>query len=248
MKNILLTNDDGINAPALEILKEKLATFGKVTIVAPETPRSAAGSSLTLHKPIRINKIREDKYSVSGTPSDCVRTGTMVIINEKVDVVVSGVNEGANMGDDISYSGTVAAAREAALLGIPAVASSLVLGKNKNYCQAADLTVKIVKKVLETGLPVRKYLNLNVPDLDDGMVKGVKIAHLGVRVYDNEVRERTDPAGKKYYWIIGEVLDGIIEKGTDFEAISQQYASLTPLSLDYTDYPLLEELKNWALD
>jgi len=246
MKKILITNDDGIRSPALEILKEKLSALGEVTVVAPEIPKNAAANSMTLHEPVRVNKIEKGKYSVSGTPTDCVRIGALTILNDNVDVVVSGINEGANLGDDVNYSGTVAGAREAALMGIPSIASSLVAEEKKNFIQAADITAEIVKKILEKGLPGRKLLNLNVPDLETEQVKGIKITRLGVRIYDRKVKEREDPGGRKYYWILGETLDAVIDEGTDFEAISQNYASLTPVSLEYTDYGLTEELKNWV--
>jgi len=248
MKNILLTNDDGIRAPALEILREKMSHLGKVTIVAPEIAQNAMGNSLTLHKPVRINRLEENKYYVSGTPADCVRMGVLTILDDKVDLVVSGINMGANLGDDVGYSGTVAGAREGSLLGVPSLASSLVLNGKNNFEQAADITVKVAEKLIEKGLPERKVLNLNVPDLEDGRVKGIMVAGLGVRIYDREVRERTDPAGGKYYWIIGEELDGVADAGTDFEAIAKGYASLTPLTMDYTDYSFFEELKNWDLN
>lgn len=246
MKQILVTNDDGINAPALDMLKDKLTELGDVTIVAPEVPRNAMGNSITLHKPVRINKMGNKKYSVSGAPVDCVRIGVLTILNSKVDVVVSGINEGANLGDDIGYSGTVAGAREAALLGIPSIASSLVTGKNRNFIQAVDITAKIVKKILNSGLPDRRLLNLNIPDVKTGEVRGIKITHLGVRIYEKHVSKRCDPSGREYYWILGGVLDGIKDEGTDMKAISENYASLTPVLLDYTDYSLIKELKNWG--
>lgn len=245
-KRILVTNDDGIGAAGLDVLKEKLSALGEVTLVVPEVPKSAAANSMTLHKPVRINKVEDRKYSVSGTPVDCVRIGVLTILNDEVDLVVSGINEGANLGDDVNYSGTVAGAREATLMGIPSIAVSLVIGENKNFVQAADITVEIVKKILEHGLPERKLLNLNIPDVKTGKVKGIKITRLCIRIYDRKIRERKDPAGRKYYWILGDILDAIIEEGTDFEAISRNYASLTPVSLDYTDYSFTEELKNWG--
>lgn len=248
MKKILITNDDGIKAPALEILKDKLSRVGDVTIVAPEVPMNAIGNSITLHKPVRINRIEDGKYSVTGTPADCVRVGVLTILKDNVDIVVSGINVGANLGDDVSYSGTVAGAREAALLGIASVASSLVAGEEENFEQAADITIKVIREILKHGIPKRKLLNLNVPDVETGEVKGVKITRLGIRIYDRKIGERTDPLGKKYYWIVGEKLDGIIEDGTDFEAISQNYASLTPLTMDYTAYTLRDKLNNWDLN
>lgn len=248
MVNILVTNDDGIRAPALNILQQKLSPLGRVTIVAPEGPRDATGNSLTLHKPVRVNRIESTKYSVSGTTADCVRIGVLTILNDNVDIVISGINKGANLGDDVSYSGTVAGAREAGLLGIPSLAVSLVINGIKNFNQAAEITKTVTKKLLKFEISPRKILNMNIPDLPDGKVKGIKITKLGKRIYDRKVRERTDPAGRKYYWIIGEKAGGIEEEGSDFEAISHGYASLTPLTMDYTEYGLIEKLENWNLN
>ncbi len=248
MKNILITNDDGIKAPALDILEAKLSRLGKVTVVAPEFPMNAMGNSLSLHKPVRIHRYSENRYSVTGTPADCSRIGILTILNDRVDLVVSGINDGANLGDDVSYSGTVAGAREAAMLEVPAVAVSLVAGKLRNYKSAADLALKVAEKILTEAPPARKLFNLNVPDVPASQIKGIKTARLGVRIYDRRVRERVDPSGRKYYWIIGEILDGHNDDGTDFEAISKNYASLTPLTLDATDYKLLKDIENWNLD
>ncbi len=247
MKKILVTNDDGIRSPALNLLADKLSPLGKVTVVAPETPMNAMGNSLSLHKPVRIIKYSPSKFSVTGTPADCSRIGVLNIMKENADLVVSGINDGANLGDDVSYSGTVAGAREAALLGVPAISVSLVTGPERNFASAADIAVKVASRVLKKGMPERKLFNINVPDLPSGEVKGIKVARLGVRIYDRRVREREDPSGRKYYWIIGEVLDGHKDPGTDFKAISLKYASLTPLSLDATDYKFLNELENWNL-
>lgn len=246
MTNILVTNDDGIAAPALDVLKESLSSIGEVTIVAPNAPKSAAGNSLTLHKPVRVAEIAERKYSVSGTPADCVRVGVLTLMDDRVDLVVSGINDGANLGDDVSYSGTVAAAREASLLGIPSIASSLVNEGNGWFDTAAGITARVAREILRNGIPERTLLNLNIPDMPD--VASVRICRLGIRVYERKVRERVDPAGRKYYWIIGEKIDGVAEEGTDFKAIRDGCASLTPLGLDHTDIEFARELVNWNLN
>ncbi len=247
MKNILITNDDGIDAPALDILREKLSVLGNIVIVAPNVPRNATGNAMTLHKPVRVTEVDNSKYAVTGTPTDCVRVGVLTILNDNVDIVISGINKGANLGDDVNYSGTVAAAREAVLLGIPALASSLVIGKEKNYIQAAEITLKVAENILEKNLSKRILLNLNVPDLKTGDVKGVKITNLGIRIYDRKVREREDPIGEKYYWILGGMLNGVKSEGSDMKAIDDGYASLTPVSMDYTAYNSIKELENWVL-
>ncbi|MBN2407113.1 MAG: 5'/3'-nucleotidase SurE [Elusimicrobia bacterium] len=245
MKKILITNDDGIRAPVLDLMREKFSRMGKVTIVVPDAPRNAMGNSITLHKPVRLNKLDSDKYSVTGTTADSVRVGVLTVMEDDVDIVLSGINEGANLGDDVNYSGTVAGAREAAHLGIPAVASSLVAGNTRNYSQAVDITYRVIEKVLDNGLPERKFLNLNIPDIGTGRVKGIKITRLGVRIYDRKVVERKDPIGRKYYWILGDKLDGILADDTDLKAVSEDYASLTPLTMDYTDRGLLEKYRTW---
>ncbi len=248
MKKILITNDDGVRAPALDLLRDRLSELGKVTIAAPEGPKNAMGNSITLHKPVRVCRISAGKYSVSGSPADCVRVGVLDIMGDSVDLVVSGINIGANLGDDVNYSGTVAGAREAALLEIPSLASSLVEDTHRNYEMAADITFRVAREVLENGFPRRRFLNLNIPDLPEREYpKGVCLCRLGVRIYERKVRERVDPAGRKYYWIIGERLDNVNEKGTDFEAIRRGYAALVPLGLDYTDHELAKELKTWNL-
>ncbi|MGM0568675.1 MAG: 5'/3'-nucleotidase SurE [Elusimicrobiota bacterium] len=248
MKNILITNDDGIQAPALDILEEKFSRLGNVTVVAPEFPMNAKSSSISLHKPVRICKYSRNRYSVSGTPADSCRVGILSIMDDNVDFVVSGINDGANLGDDISYSGTVAAAREAALLRVPSLAVSLVIDKLKNFNAAGDIAFEVASRIISRGIPERKLLNLNVPDIPAENIKGIKLSRLGIRIYERKVREREDPAGRKYYWIIGESIDGHSDSGTDFEAISQDYASLTPVTLDSTDYDFLKELGNWDLN
>ncbi len=248
MKKILITNDDSIKAPGIEILRDALSGLGKVITVAPARPMNATGNSLTLHKPVRINKISKDKYSVSGTPADCSRIGILTVMEDDVDLIVSGINDGANLGDDVNYSGTVAGAREGALLKISSLSVSLLSGDKRNFSQAADIAVKVAKKLLEENMPDRKLLNLNVPDLTDGKVKGIKVTNLGIRIYERKVRRRQDPLGRDYYWIMGEKLDGHTTPKTDFEAVSKEYASLTPLTLDATDKKLLKTLENWDLN
>jgi len=248
MKKILITNDDGISAEPLDILRRKLSYLGDVVIVAPNVQRNASGNAMTLHKPVRIKKLSENKYAVTGTPADCTRIGTLTIMEDKVDMVISGINCGANLGDDINYSGTAAAAREGAMLGIPSLASSLVLEKRENYELAADITVRIAKEMLDKGLPPRTFLNLNVPDLDDTEFKGIKVTSQGIRIYERNIRRREDPIGRGYYWILGSKIGGHRDEGTDMLAVSEGYASLTPITLDYTAAGLKDELLNWSLD
>jgi len=246
-KRILITNDDGISAPSLDILRERLSKLGDVFISAPEFPMNAMGNSITLHKPVRVREVSEGKYAVSGTPADSARVGILTILEDKTDLLVSGINLGPNLGDDVNYSGTVAGAREAAMLGIPALAVSLAGYEHLDFERAADITLRVAEEIMEKGLPPRTLLNLNIPDTS-APINGIKICKLGIRIYERVVRERVDPSGKKYYWIIGEKLDGYADEGTDFEAINGGYASLTPLGLNYTDEKLSGELQNWNLN
>ncbi|MFC2048782.1 5'/3'-nucleotidase SurE [Elusimicrobiota bacterium] len=248
MKRILITNDDGIHAPALAVLKKLLAHYGEVIVSAPEVPMNAKSSAITLNEPVRINKVRLGEFSVTGTPVDSARIGVLELMDDKVDLVVSGINMGANLGDDINYSGTVAAAREAASLGVLSIASSLVTGRHQNFRQAADYTIKVVEQILDNGLPERTFLNLNVPDLPDGEVNGIRISRTGIRIYDRRIFRKKDPQGRDYYWLLGEKLDGCMAESTDFESIAKGYASLTALTMDYTEYSVNKELENWDLN
>jgi len=243
---ILLSNDDGIRSEGLKALYEELSKFAKVVVVAPDRERSAVGRALTLHRPIRCEQVDQDWYAVDGTPTSCVYIGIHAIMKgEKPDLVVGGINRGPNLGEDITYSGTVSVAMEGALLGIPGVAFSLATFKDFRWKDAAYWAGKITKKVLEKGLPKKCCINVNVPNLPADEIKGVKVTRQGKKNYTEKVEARKDPWGRTYYWIGGEEPDWIPKPGTDYWAVKNGFVSVTPLHLDLTDYEALKELQNY---
>ncbi|MGH7725338.1 MAG: 5'/3'-nucleotidase SurE [Candidatus Eiseniibacteriota bacterium] len=245
--NILVTNDDGITASALYALREQLSDLGRVFIVAPDRDQSATSHSLTLYRPMRIEQPEKDVYAIDGTPTDCVLISNNGLLPEAPDLVVSGVNRGPNMGDDVFYSGTVAAAIEGALQGLPALAVSLVASGLADFTYSAELTRRLVGEVLARGLPPKTILNVNVPSRPRAEIAGVKITRLGKRVYQDTLIERLDPRGRKYYWIGGDAPIWEPEPGSDFLAVDQGYVSVTPLHLNLTDDPLRAGLEEWQL-
>ncbi len=255
MPTILVTNDDGISSPGIKTLSDTLKSVGDVFIVAPETEQSAVAHSLTLHRPLKFEKVSKYKYYVNGTPTDCVIIALNKLLPQKPDIIVSGINNGANLGDDITYSGTVAAAIEGTLLGVPSIAISLIRkNQNSNRFQksisklqvAANFAKELTIKVLDNGLPEDTLLNVNVPDTSE--IYGVKITKQGKLIYDNSIQELTDPRGRKYYWIGGGVPQWESIKNTDFEAVQNGYISVTPVHLDLTNYSALKYIKkNWEL-
>lgn len=243
---ILVTNDDGLHGAGLEPIIAVMKTFGEVFVVVPNSPMSASSHSITLHKPIRLILQKQNVYTVTGTPSDCVRFGVIGILRGRVDFIVSGINDGANLGEDCIYSGTVAAAREGAMQGIPAFAVSLVTEGIGNFVRAAGYVKKIVKKALRLKIPKHTFLNVNVPDIND--IKGIQLTRMGKRIYDDDIEERTDPRGCKYYWIAGKYLRGYPIKNTDIFALKKKYISITPLKVDQTDLTYLKKLKKIKFD
>ncbi|MFY9268353.1 MAG: 5'/3'-nucleotidase SurE [Candidatus Manganitrophaceae bacterium] len=247
MKTILATNDDGVHSPGLHRLTEALREIGKVVVVAPDRERSAAGHALTLHKPLRVDEIGPGVFSVNGTPTDCVNLGVLYLLkNRRPDLVVSGINKGGNLGDDVTYSGTVSAAMEGTLLGIPSIAFSQVGDKDFHFETAAHFAAGLVRLVLEEGLSKGVFLNVNVPNLPRTEVKEVRMTSLGKRVFNKgSIIQKTDPRGKKYFWI---GLNGMTwEKGknTDQGATERGEISVTPLHLDLTHHATLARLRGW---
>ncbi|MBI5741798.1 MAG: 5'/3'-nucleotidase SurE [Nitrospirae bacterium] len=254
MPTILVTNDDGISSPGIKILSKALKPIGDVYVVAPEAEQSAVAHALTLHRPLKTEKAGRNTFSVNGTPTDCVIISVDKILPRKPDIIVSGINNGANLGDDITYSGTVAAAMEGTLLGVPSIAVSLVRnGDDDSYRKrlsllkaAAEFTIKLAKKVLEKGLPPDTLLNVNVPNVL--RPRGVKFTKQGKPDYYNAVREISDPRGKKYYWICGGAPQWRPDEDYDLEAIQKGYISITPVHLDLTNYEALKRIKKeWKL-
>lgn len=237
MPRILVTNDDGVFSEGIKLLAASLGEVAEVIVVAPDREQSATGHSLTLHRPLRMQKIESNVYSVDGTPTDCVNLGVLWLLKDRLpDLVVSGVNFGANMGDDVTYSGTVSATFEGTLLGIPSVAFSQEVGEHFSFEKAALFAREFVEVLLSESLPPDLLLNVNIPSAD---IRGVRFTRLGKRRYQQVVVEKTDPRGKNYFWIAG-TPEWQEEEGTDHSAISSGLVSITPLHLDLTDYRGLE--------
>src|SRR5437588_2845988 len=241
MRRILVTNDDGIHSAGIIALAEALASIGDVTVVAPAHEMSAASHSLTLTRPLRIEKIDDRHFAVDGTPTDCVTLAMNHLLkDERPDLVVSGINKGGNLGEDVSYSGTVAGALEASIYGLPGIAISLVQRTNFDFLPAAEFAAQLARRVLGDGLPRGTLLNVNVPP---GAVRGIRVTRQGTKNIRPNIIEGTDPRQRKYYWIGEESLAWNEEAGTDYEALGQGLVSIPPLRTDLTDYRVLDEFK-----
>ena len=257
MKNILITNDDGIFAYGLKALVDEISKMGKVIVVVPDRERSAVSNTLTLMNPVRITqggyptycRFEKNTYICDGTPADCVRFGVIMLHDKKPDLVISGINYGGNLGQDVIYSGTVGAARESIILGIPSIAVSLVTKTGKHFGTAA----KICRKTAEYILKNRKmkqennelFFNINVPDIPMSKIRGIKFTQLGKRKYSDSIEKRYDPYGLPYYWLKGKVLPFHANANTtDVVSVQQNFVSITPLKLDITDTGMLTRLNN----
>lgn len=245
---ILVTNDDGIFAPGLAVLARALSEVGRTVIVAPDQDNSAASHSLTMKRPLRVKSLGEERYSVDGTPTDCVTLAVGKILPEMPSLVVSGINPGPNLGDDVSYSGTVSAAVEGTMLGVPSLAVSLAGEEPCCFETAAAFAVKLARIVLAQGLPKDTLLNVNVPNLDAAQISGVRFTRQGRRIYDDAIKETFDPWGRKHYWIGGGTPFWDAGEDTDAQAVAGGYISVTPLHLDLTNHAALARLrKEWPL-
>jgi len=257
MACILVTNDDGIEAAGLRALLQAVRPLARLVVLAPDHNWSAAGHTKTMHKPLRVTPYSFNcsgaepalngvqAYTTTGAPSDCVALALLGILPEKPDLVVAGINQGANLGHDLTYSGTVAAAMEAVIFGLPAVAVSLDSYNSHDFAFAAQVAAGVVGQVMEHGLPPGVFLNVNVPCRPPDQIAGVAITRLGRRVYRDLLIERLDPRGQPYYWIGGEPPGGHLDEGTDIWAVSQGYISITPVHLDMTAHDLIPELQSW---
>ncbi len=243
MTRILVTNDDGIFSEGLAALAKSLAAIGDVTVVAPASEQSASAHSLTLTRPLRLRKLDDNHYSVDGTPTDCVVLALTKIMHDNLpDIVVSGINYGANLGDDVTYSGTVAGALEAAIFKLPGIAVSLATRSDFDFQYAAEFATKITARALQEGLPPGVLLNVNVPP---GEIRGARWAHQGTKTVRSMIHEGTDPRGRPYYWI-GEQQTAWQETGdSDYAALEAGLVSITPLRADLTDYEALAKLRSW---
>jgi 5'-nucleotidase len=242
MKQILLTNDDGIHAPGLKSLEDSLASVGEVTVVAPDKEMSGASQSISAHTPLRVRKLDERHYAVSGTPADTVIIGIYHLLPQKPDLVVSGINPGGNLGENVVYSGTVAAAMEAVLHGVPSFAISLATRKSLDFSGAAAFAAQLAAKIFAEGLPEGVMLNVNMPR---GEVRGVRLTRQSQKISQNLVVEKKDPRGRSYYWLDETVELDQAEPDSDYAAILAHEISVTPLHVDRTHYPSLNHLSLW---
>jgi 5'-nucleotidase len=250
--HILVTNDDGVHAPGLLALARELRTLGDVTVLAPDRNWSASGHVKTMDRPLRVREARladgSQALASDGAPSDCVALALLGVVKEKIDLVVSGINPNANIGHDVTYSGTVTAAMEAVISGLPGIAVSLDSHPGHgglDYAPAARVAFQAARQVLEQGLPAGVLLNINVPCITEQELRGVMITRQGLRVYRDALDARIDPRGQTYYWIGGEFPTGVDEEGTDFGALRAGYVSITPLQLDLTARAAMETLGKW---
>lgn len=245
---ILISNDDGVYAPGIRHLTKELRRMGEVVVVAPSSNQSAVSHALTMSRPLRIKRIEDNVYSVDGTPTDCITLAFHEILKKKLpDIVVSGLNHGANMGEDVTYSGTVAAAIEGAIMGLPAIAASMTVhdAEGKSFKSAAKFIRRLVMRVI-AQMPPATLLNVNFPKMPRGGYRSYQVTRLGRRVYSDIISARRDLSGRSYYWIGGEPTWDRVE-GTDAGAIKSGRVSITPLNIDMTDRELLEAMRGWSL-
>ena len=239
-----MTNDDGVHSEGIHALAAALRPFGDVTVVAPHIEASAIGHALTLRRPLRMEQLRDGVYEVDGTPTDCVNWGILHLLkDDKPKLLFSGINLGLNLGDDVTYSGTVAAAFEGTILGVPSVAISQEIETGFAFDAAADFARRLARRLLEEPLPSGTLVNVNVPA---GTPKGIRVARLGKRRYGEAVIEKLDPRGRPYYWIGSTIPEGDLQEGTDISAVAEKWISMSPLHLDLTDYRSLEALDEAA--
>lgn len=253
MSRILITNDDGYQAPALVALTRTLREIGEVVVFAPDHNWSAAGHTKTMHKPLRVDQSHlpdgTPLFVTTGTPSDCVGLALLGVLAEWPHLVVSGINQGSNLGHDVTYSGTLAAAMEATVYGIPAIAASQDLREDRagDLDFAAEIVAVLARRVLAEGMPPNSFLNVNFPALPREQVRGIQVTRLGRRIYRDLLVRREDPKGRPYYWIGGDPPAGEPAAGTDIGALAEGYISVTPLNLDMTDQAQIRTLVAWNL-
>ncbi|MDD4570532.1 MAG: 5'/3'-nucleotidase SurE [Tepidanaerobacteraceae bacterium] len=249
---ILITNDDGIHSEGLITLAQEVSEIAEVTVIAPDRERSATGHAITMHKPLRVEKVKipnckASGWMVNGTPSDCIKLGLEALLDITPDLVLSGINRGANLGTDIIYSGTVSAAIEAALSGVPSMALSIAGNNNAYFKNAAIYAKKLCLQISDYVFPKDSLLNVNIPLVNADDIKGVRITHLGTMRYENSFDRRMDPRGRIYYWLAGELIENISDNDSDVWAIKNNYISVTPILFDLTKYDLIDTIKKWNL-
>jgi len=243
---ILITNDDGVYSPGISALQKAVRNLGRAVIVAPERDNSAVSHSLTMNRPLRVRKLEKDIYTLDGTPTDCVTIGMNKVLSTPPALLVSGINPGSNLGDDISYSGTVSAAIEGTMYGIPSLAFSISGEPEFDYTATIEIAEKLAANTLKFGLPSDTLLNINVPQLDGKMIKGIRFTKQGRRLYQNSIQETFDPWGRKHYWIGGGTVHWSGDNNSDEQAVREGYISITPIQLDLTNHAGIEFLEqNW---
>jgi 5'-nucleotidase len=242
---ILISNDDGYQAPGIECLYAHLKTIAEVTVVAPERDRSGASNSLTLDMPIRTRNSSNGFIRVEGTPTDCVHLAITGLLDDEPDIVVSGINAGANLGDDVLYSGTVAAAMEGRFLGLPSIAVSMVSHQPQHYDTAARVILDLIERLSDHPLPADTMLNVNVPDVPFDLLAGMETTRLGHRHKSEPVIKDTDPRGRIIYWVGPAGAEQDAGAGTDFHAVNNNRVSITPLHIDLTRYSVIAEMRDW---
>lgn len=250
--HILVTNDDGVKAPGLLALAQAMRPLGQVTILGPDRNWSGGGHVKTIHRPLRVEEVHLDDgspaFAADGAPSDCVALALLGFVPEPVDLVVSGINPYANMGHDVTYSGTVTAAMESVIFGVPAIAFSLAGNEQAShfyYSTAAEIAQRIVRTIMSRQLESDMLLNVNIPNLPNQEIRGVQITRQGMRIYHSALDKRLDPRGKPYYWIAGSLPSGVPDFGTDFGAIAENNVSISPLKVDLTDFGRSMQLRQW---
>jgi 5'-nucleotidase len=248
---ILVTNDDGIQSAGLKALADTLTTTHEVTVIAPDRNWSVSGHTRTMDRPLRISDVDlgdgYKAYSTDGSPADCVALSVLGFLEEKPELVISGINHGNNLGDDITYSGTVAAAMEAIISGIPAIAVSMDIDPIWPVDVGAQFITRFVDQISQHGIDTDILFNINLPNLPHDEINGVQVTTLGRRIYDDQLVKRVDPRGKTYYWIGGSIIRSEGDKGTDVAAIADGFVSVTPIHMDMTNHRLLERLRSWDL-
>ena len=249
---ILVSNDDGIDSAGIAALQKSLSEIAEVTVVAPRFEQSAVGHGITMQIPVRVTEYYKNGnffgYAVDGTPADCIKMGIRNILKESPDLVVSGINNGSNTAINIIYSGTVSAAREAAIMDVPSIAVSVTSHRVKHFEYAAEVAKMLVLKVKEKGLPLGTLLNVNVPDLPEDKIEGILITKQGKSKWDDIYEKRTDPYGRDYYWLVGEMTNADTNLDVDQVAIKKNFVSVTPIHFDLTDYETFNSLKKWDIE
>ncbi len=251
MLRILVSNDDGIDSKGIYVLAKKLKELGDVSVVAPRTEQSAVGHAITMKTPVRVTKYYVNDeffgYAVNGTPADCVKMGIKNIMHEMPDIVISGINNGSNAAINIIYSGTVSAAREAAIMDVPSIAVSVASHDATDFEYASELATELAGEVLDKGITPGTLLNVNVPNKPREEIKGIQITKQGLSKWDDRFEERIDPYGKKYYWLTGKIIDLDKDLHCDHFALRNDYATITPIHFDLTDYEMYKKIMDWNI-